>query len=170
MPTYSENVRGRCVIALWCPKSPDKLYGDNNTRSCVTTCFFDENDENVTEWADNITRTCIPQCLNYSSATLNTSAPWNGIDTRYYGDLSTNSPICVIECPRVPRLFGENSTNKCVEECPDNQYGDQTGNRSCVSFCPIINGVIWFTQITQHICVTLCEEGTWGNVHGEPHC
>lgn len=109
VPTYSENKHGRCVIALWCPILPDILYGDNNTRSCLTACYYNGS---YTEWADNITRTCIPQCLNYSG--FNTTTPYNGIQTRFFGDLSTSKPICVIACPEAPRLFGENSTNKCV--------------------------------------------------------
>lgn len=40
IPTYSENQNRRCVIALTCPFTPDKLYGDNDTRSCVTTCKY----------------------------------------------------------------------------------------------------------------------------------
>jgi len=34
-PTYSNNVNKRCVISLACPVTPDKLYGDNRTRTCI---------------------------------------------------------------------------------------------------------------------------------------
>ena len=90
------------------------------------------------------------------------------VTTRFYGDTTQGAPICVIECPESPRLFGENMTNKCVSECPDNTYGDQTGNRSCVDLCPNIGGVTWFAQITEQLCVLVCEEGTWGNYHNTP--
>ena len=40
-PTYSNNVNKRCVIALACPVTPDKLYGDNRTRSCIEKCYSD---------------------------------------------------------------------------------------------------------------------------------
>jgi len=66
----------------------------------------------------------------------------------FYGDDSTMRPACVIACPKVPRLFGENGTHLCKAECPDHQYGDQTGNRTCVSMCPNIGGVTWFSQLT----------------------
>ena len=70
IPTYSENVDQRCVIALACPEAPDKLYGDNNTRACLTSCFFNDT---YTEWADNLTRTCLPQCMNATAAITNSS-------------------------------------------------------------------------------------------------
>lgn len=38
VPTYASKT-GRCVIAIWCPKAPDLLYGDNITRQCTTSCF-----------------------------------------------------------------------------------------------------------------------------------
>ena len=103
VPTYSENKDGRCVIALWCPEQPDKLFGDNNTRSCVITCLW--NSTHI-EWADNITRTCIPQCFNYISADLTVDIPFGTIDTRFYGDTTTGSPVCVVTCPTTPRRFG----------------------------------------------------------------
>jgi hypothetical protein len=104
IPTYSEDVRKRCAIAKACPFAPDKLYGDNNTRSCVTSCITNST---YTEWADNITRTCLPQCLNYTYP--------DAFQTRYFGDLSSNFPICVITCSESPRTFGENKTNLCVK-------------------------------------------------------
>lgn len=103
------------MIALTCPLSPDKLYGDNNTRSCVTSCRF-VSDSDV-EWADNITRTCLPQCINWTDSgdiRWTNSDSTETITTRYFGDTSKGSPICVIECPKSPRLFGENATNRCV--------------------------------------------------------
>lgn len=90
----------------------------------------------------------------------------------FYGDSSTGRPACVISCSALPRQFGRNDTNLCVKECPDFQYGDQTGNRSCVPVCPNIAGVTWFSQLTERICVVVCEDGTWGNYFNStgPHC
>jgi hypothetical protein len=84
----------RCVIALTCPVSPDLLYGDNNTRTCVADCTY----PGVTQWADNVTRTCVPQCLLIIFSV--------SLTTRYYGDLTTGAPICVISCTTSPRMFG----------------------------------------------------------------
>ena len=82
------------MIALACPDDPDKLYGDNNTRACVTSCI---SNGTITEWADNITRTCIPQCVYFTNTTFN---------TRFYGDLSSGFPVCVVTCSPSPRTFG----------------------------------------------------------------
>lgn len=90
IPTYSEDGAFRCVIAKACPFTPDKLFGDNNTRTCLTRCL---NDGSTIEWADNLTRTCLPQCPNTTN-------------TRFFGDITTNSPICVIACAESPRQFG----------------------------------------------------------------
>ena len=38
--TYANISNKRCVIAVACAYLPDKLYGDNRTRTCTTTCFF----------------------------------------------------------------------------------------------------------------------------------
>ena len=38
-PTYANNVDKRCVIALACPETPDKLFADNRTRTCTHKCF-----------------------------------------------------------------------------------------------------------------------------------
>ena len=103
-PTYSNNVNKRCVIALACPTIPDKLYGDNRTRSCIPKCY---SDGTTTEWADNLTKTCIPQCYHINNPLV---YPY---DTIFYGDISTNIPMCVIQCPSIPRLFGNNVTNLC---------------------------------------------------------
>lgn len=117
-------------------------------------------------FADNITRSCIPDCYQYYNATSN-------LTTMFYGDVSKTRPACVVACPIVPRLFGRNDTYRCVAECPNYQYGDQTGNRSCVPVCPLINGTTWFSQLTERICVVVCEDGTWGNYYNNtpgPHC
>ena len=116
VPTYSENVRGRCCIALWCPESPDKLFGDNNTRACVNECVW--NSTHI-EWADNITRTCIPQCYNFITSAFAIPLSFETIDTRFYGDTSNGAPVCIYICPTAPRLFGRNDTNRCVAECED---------------------------------------------------
>lgn len=92
----------------------------------------------------------------------------------FYGDDSTNRPQCIIACPTLPRLFGRNDTHLCVSLCTSGQYGDQTGNRTCVSVCPNIDGVTWFSQDNERICVLVCENGTWGNYYNTttigPHC
>lgn len=84
------------------------------------------------------------------------------LTSTYYADVSTGQYICVVICPVLPRLFGLNMTNKCVSECPQPLYGDQTGNRTCLAVCPLINTVVHFAQNTSRICVTVCETGTWG--------
>ena len=92
------------------------------------------------------------QCLNVTQT---------GIST-YYGDVSTGQYRCVVVCPILPRLFGENSTNKCVGTCPALSYGDQTGNRTCVPQCPLIGAIYYFAQNYSRICVLVCIDGTWG--------
>ena len=128
-----------------CPTSPSMTFGDNNTRSCQSNCTLGK-------YGDPTTRFCVTQCPN-SVATGN---------SMYYADTSTGQYICVVICPVLPRLFGQNTTNMCVVECPQPLYGDQTGNRSCVGTCPLISSVVHFSQNTSRICVTTCENGTWG--------
>jgi hypothetical protein len=194
VPTYANIFNRRCVISLFCPTGPDLYFGENITRMCQPSCpyynfsqynsatnssfynpfYFNASFYNASfyntatayvSFADNITRSCIPDCYLYYNAT-------NNVTTRFYGDVSKTRPVCVIACPSVPRLFGRNDTFRCVAECPDYQYGDQTGNRSCVPVCPLINGVTWFSQLTERICVVVCEDGTWGNYYNSsgPHC
>lgn len=41
-----------------------------------------------------------------------------------------------------------------------------------MDLCPNIGGVTWFSQLTERICVLVCEEATWGNFYNVlgPHC
>jgi len=94
-------------------------FGDNNTRSCVTNCTGGK-------FGDPVSRNCLTQCPNQITTG----------NSNYYADISTGQYICVIICPIVPRLFGHNTTNMCVSECPAPLYGQQTGNRSCLAICP----------------------------------
>jgi hypothetical protein len=104
------------------------------------------------KFGDPTSRNCVTQCPNAS--TTGTS--------NYYSDISTGQYICVVICPVLPRLFGYNTTNNCVEECPAPLYGDQTGNRTCVGTCPKIGSVVHFAQNYTRVCVTVCISGTWG--------
>lgn len=151
VPTYANISNRRCVISLFCPVIPDLYFGENITRTCLPACPLSTT---YVSFADNITRACIPQCYNFTNSSTS-------VFTRFYGDTSTNRPMCVISCPVAPRQFGENVTNLCIAECPDHQYGDQTGNRSCVPVCPRFTdnaGVVtvWFSQLTERICVLVC--------------
>ena len=121
-----------CVTALNCPTTPTLT-----TRSCVSFCSNNW-------WGDPTSRNCVSQCPN-----LTTTGTSN-----YYGDNSTGQYFCVVICPVVPRLFGENTTNMCVSLCPSLTFGDQTGNRTCVPQCPLINATIYyFAQNLSRICV-----------------
>jgi hypothetical protein len=164
VPTYANIFTKRCVIALFCPVSPDLYFGENITRLCQPSCPLSSS---YVSFADNITRTCIPVCFQYYNNSIG-----QNLTTMFYGDTSTGRPACLIACPVLPRQFGRNDTNLCVVECPDYQYGDQTGNRSCVPVCPLINGITWFSQLTERICVVVCEDATWGNYWNSsgPHC
>jgi hypothetical protein len=106
------------------------LYGDNNSRSCITSCV---NNATLTQYADPTTRVCVSQCPNASSY-------------NYYGYLSTGSPTCIIVCPTVPILFGYNVTNLCISQCITPTYGDQTGGRTCLNVCPIVASVMYYAQ------------------------
>lgn len=117
----------------------------------------------VTEWADNLTRTCIPQCYH-----INNTAVY-AYDTRFYGDISTNVPSCIITCPTTPRLFGNNITNKCVLLCDLGTFGDPNNNRSCAADCYEWNQVIHYSQDDGRICVAYCKDGTYANWHNR-HC
>ena len=116
-------------------------YGDSNTRSCVTNC-------SLGKFGDPVSRNCVTQCPN---ATI-----------KYWSDKSTGQYICVPVCPILPRLFGQNDTNTCVDQCAPPLYGDQTGERSCIPVCPIVSGEVYFAQNISRICVTVCITGTWG--------
>jgi hypothetical protein len=141
IPTYINIFTKRCVISLFCPVSPDLYFGENITRTCQPSCQYGNTTNFVFSFADNITRSCIPVCYQFYNATSN-------VTTMFYGDVTTTRPACVIACPTLPRQFGRNDTNLCVAECPNYQYGDQTGNRSCVPTCPLIDNVTWFSQLT----------------------
>ena len=58
-------------------------------------------------FAENITRTCLPICFNYTNATT-------AKITMFYGDKTTGRPACVIACSTNPREFGKNATFLCV--------------------------------------------------------
>ena len=126
VPTFAEIFTYRCVIALFCPVTPDLYFGENGTRTCQVACPLNTS---YVSFADNITRNCILQCYRFTNAS-------GGHETIFFGDTSTERPVCVIACPLSPRLFGENLTNLCVAECPDLQFGDLAGNRTCVPICP----------------------------------
>lgn len=149
--TYSENVGYTCVIPTLCPVSPSMTFGENDTRTCTASC----RQSPTVQYADPVSQTCVDQCQSLA--------------TRWYGDLSTGSPKCVIICPTVPRTFGENSTNLCVTLCPLGTFGDQTANRSCLTNCPTVSGTLYFSQDSERICVTVCKNDTWGNIHTQ-HC
>jgi hypothetical protein len=72
-------------------------FGDNETRSCVTNCSNGK-------YGDPVSRNCLTQCPSQTITGL----------SNYYADISTGQYICVVICPRLPRLFGVNSTNMCV--------------------------------------------------------
>ena len=120
-------------------------FGDNNTRACSSNC-------SIGKFGDPTSRNCVTQCPN--ATTTGTS--------NYYSDISTGQYICVVICPSLPALFGYNATNTCVSTCTAPLYGDQTGNRTCVSYCPLIGTTVWFAQNLSRICVTVCTAGTWG--------
>jgi len=120
-------------------------FGDNTTRSCLNNCSNGQ-------FGDPTSRNCVALCPN--ATTTGTST--------YYGDISTGQYICVVICPSNPILFGLNQTNLCVSTCPIPYYGDQTGNRTCVPYCPLIGATIWYAQNTSRICVSVCINGTWG--------
>lgn len=128
--TYSENITFTCVIPTLCPTTPSVTYGENDTRRCVAKCRTLP----TVQYADPVSRTCLSQCQN--------------LTTRWYGDTTTGAPICVISCPSTPRLFGLNTTNLCVSECPSPWYGDQstTANRSCVLGCSTVSGNKYYAQ------------------------
>jgi len=149
--TYSENIGYTCVIPTLCPRVPSMTFGENDTRTCTASC----RQTPTVQYADPVSQTCVDQCQSLS--------------TRWYGDLTTGSPICVPICPTVPRMFGENSTNLCKTLCPSGTFGDQTANRSCLTNCPTVSGTLYFSQDSERICVTVCKNDTWGNTHNQ-HC
>ena len=120
-------------------------FGDNSTRKCVSFCSNNE-------WGDPFSRNCVAQCPNVTDTGISTS----------YGDSTTGQYLCVVICPTLPRLFGDNATNLCVSECPALTFGDQTGNRSCVPQCPLLNTTYYYAQNDSRICVLICKAGTWG--------
>ena len=95
-PTFANIFDRRCVIALYCPTTPDLYFGENITRTCQVACPINDT---YFSFSDNITRNCIPQCYEFTNAT-------DSHVTRFYGDNSTERPMCVIACSAVPRQFG----------------------------------------------------------------
>ena len=126
---YAENFTMTCVAALDCPLTPTMTFGDSNNRYCVSFCSDGE-------FGDPTSRNCVDQCPKQADT---------GTE-HYYGDTSTGQYICVTVCPEEPRLFGQNSSNLCVDECAGSSWGDQTGKRTCVPVCPTINTVKWYAQ------------------------
>ena len=60
--------------------------------------------------------------------------------------------------------FADNSTNKCVDTCPDDPdyYGD---DHVCVFYCTTPN---YYADPDSRECVTRCPNVTEGNTYGDP--
>ena len=136
----------KCVISSNCPLSPSMTFGDNTTRTCLSNCTNNQ-------FGDPNSRNCVIQCPKLAVT---------GTE-HYYGDKSTGINLCITICPSMPRLFGDNTTNLCVSQCPPPLYGDQQGKRSCVPGCPLVGSVTkYYAQNSSRICVKVCINGTWG--------
>lgn len=55
---------------------------------------------------------------------------------------------CVNQCPENPALYGDTTTQVCVINCPNNLYGDDS-SRVCVNKCPLIPVIYYAYDPTQ---------------------
>jgi proprotein convertase subtilisin/kexin type 5 len=71
------------------------------------------------------------------------------------GSFADNSTWrCVRECPSNPALYGDVGTAVCVINCPDDLYGDDI-SRQCVTTCPTVP-VIAYAYGPTHRCYVNC--------------
>lgn len=61
---------------------------------------------------------------------------------------------CVLQCPSNPALYGDTTTKICVINCPDSLYGDDF-SRMCVPTCPTIP-TIYYSYAPTRKCYLNC--------------
>ncbi len=145
---YGENVTRTCRLNC---SNQVKIYADDTTNLCVTTCP-------VGLFAENVTKTCVNRC-----------------PTGSFADPTTR--ICVAECPGTERLFADPSNDQCVPQCSMNYYGDSINwvcllscpeavsgyrlevGRLCVAECP----TPYFAFESTRLCVTNCGRKLYGD-------
>ena len=170
---------------------PNSLLADPLTRLCVGVCDVDLGnlfgDWNLAvpacvaicssgSYADPLTQTCVGAC------------PITPVHTYMFDNGDTGSPIreCVESCP-YPYVADAN-TNKCLLQCTDptkpylnrltqtcvascsasSLYGylplGQSTEGECVSICPTVGAVVFFSLPTNSSCVTRCPLSYYGTV------
>jgi len=111
---------------------PNTYYSDPFSRTCLTMCPSLPS----RLYAYNSTRSCVSTCVNS------------------FADDSNN--ICVPQClsPSFPN--SDNSTNRCVLQCPNSPdyYAD---SNVCVEYCTTPN---YFADSNGRICVSRCSNST----------
>lgn len=162
---YAQNSTRSCVAFCdvgWfglnttriCTQScPSPYYADPSTTFCELKCFI-----GADRFADNISRSCVTNCPNYTD-------PITNKPVITYEDNSTKS--CVLQCPFFPSLYGFNATNACIEDCPSGTFGDND-TRLCLDRCFFnvnFNGVkkyTWADSVTG-FCTKECTKGSFAD-------
>ena len=140
-----------------CPALPVETFGDNNTRSCVTSC--PNNTYALTDvyrcWLDCPTTSllttslllfkdklnwrCVPNCpsaapyANKDDRTCYLTCP--SVSTIYYA-VDGHFPECVSVCPYNASFYLFGYQGKCIPRCPSGTWGNPlASNRLCISNC-----------------------------------
>jgi hypothetical protein len=151
-------------------------------RRCYNPCPPpNTRNSNAQMYGDNITRTCVTSCPTFTFADLSqgfglcvNECPSLINGTLQFADNSTKS--CVTVCPIGNKTFGDNRTLSCVYTCPPGSYAQPLPYRYCVwkcstgtwgenvkrtcvdspRLCPIINGTLYYGENITTMCVQTC--------------
>jgi hypothetical protein len=147
---YQEPVAGACVQV--CPALPTETFGDNNTRSCVTSC--PANTYAYTDlylcWADCPTVSVVSNSLLFKDK-LNWRCVPNCPAAAPYACKDAAYRTCYALCPNT-----SNTVNQSVDYYAVNGLFPE-----CVSVCPY-NSSLW-TFGYQGNCIPRCPNTTWGD-------
>ena len=134
---------------------PTNYYADPVTRLCSLECT---NNATVSLHKNVDNRTCVSGCSEYLYLNTQNNHCESSCADPYYADRTTQT--CVSVCPSVPELYGQNDTNKCLEECNnDTNEFKYVANRVCVTSCP--SG--YFRDNFTRYCVQECVNVTYAD-------
>lgn len=145
---YGSNATNTCV-----KKCPNHTYGDNDTRLCLQTCFFNVTFNAVVKYsyAENVTTFCVYQCPPGSWADNYTYTCVSNCSLGYYADSSTWK--CVHMCPSNPISYAYGPNRTCIYGCPSGYFASEVGRICLLGTCPV-RPFFYFKDFQNNQCVT----------------
>lgn len=115
------------VCVTVCPMATPQTFADSTTHLCVQTCpdgYF----------AESVSKQCLAFCVAGKFADTHTDTcetTCTATSPIEYADPSTRT--CVGQCPALPLLYGQSSSQTCVVSCANaNEYAKDS-TRTCVA-------------------------------------